>query len=157
MTAPLTPYADSARRWVETLVSFGNACEPDRRGIPTPMEFLLQHGRQFAPGPRMRRRRKAKRCFQNACHFARERGLVYVEGIASRYIPTEHAWCLDPATDTIIDPTWGHEGQDYFGVPIPDDVLDRVLYTTRVYGVLPSFWAWEEIHAILAAHFGAKP
>lgn len=154
----IEPHPGSARRWAETMVSFHQACGYQQRGgVLTPMEFLLLHGQQFAPGGKVRRRATPKQCFMNAYKLADRKGLVYVEGLATHIIPTEHAWCLDPASGRIIDPTWSDTGLDYFGVPIPMEVLHRIMLRTEVFGVLSCWWVWEEVHAILAAHFGGGP
>jgi hypothetical protein len=85
--------------------------------------FVLFHGRPCIPQelPRGYRRRQMGQCFENAYRLARRRGLVYVEGFAARhesaFAPIHHAWCVEPGSALVIDPTWGY-GDAYFGVSI---------------------------------------
>lgn len=64
-------------------------------------------------------------CYDNAYWLAtRSKGeLRYVEGLATRYITTDHAWCVT-ANGTVVDPTWAELEGDikpsaYLGVVIP--------------------------------------
>jgi hypothetical protein len=90
-------------------------------------DFILKHGRKFSTGPRsFPRWGKLKECFKNALEAATLHGFVYCEGYASGVIPVLHAWCVDPKTGLVVDPTW-ENGTEYFGVPFQHSyVLDFV-------------------------------
>jgi hypothetical protein len=86
-------------------------------------QVVLIHGREYTPRllPKKYRRGFPGRCFQNAIELARRDDLVYVEGFAGRVgpIPLLHAWCVEPRSNFVIDPTWVEElGTTYLGVPI---------------------------------------
>lgn len=91
-------------------------------------EILIKHGRVFRPehalpvenpGP-------AKRCFHNSVEtaFAHDH-LTYVEGFASAFFPTEHAWCAD-ADGALYETTWDKPGDAYLGIPFKWDVVAQV-------------------------------
>ncbi|MFJ2114458.1 hypothetical protein ACIOEX_21630 [Streptomyces sp. NPDC087850] len=91
-------------------------------------EILVKHGRIFRPdralpveilGP-------AKRCFHNSMEAAFAFGhLTYVEGFASTFFPTEHAWCAD-ANGYLYETTWEKPGTAYLGIPFKWDVVAQV-------------------------------
>jgi hypothetical protein len=57
-----------------------------------------------------------RECFYNSLTLSIEHNLIYCEGYAlSKFIPTMHAWCLDPVTEEVIDTTWT-TGYSYLGV-----------------------------------------
>lgn len=79
--------------------------------------FIMQHGREWPTTSKsFPRWGEFKECFKNALEAAMLHDLVYCEGYAFSVIPTLHAWCIDPKTKTVIDPTW-EKGTQYFGVP----------------------------------------
>jgi hypothetical protein len=88
-----------------------------------PEELVLLHGRRYTPQPfpKVYRRGIPQACFENAYRLALNKSVFYVEGFAARCgpIPVLHAWCVEPESSLVLDPTWVEEpGMAYFGVPI---------------------------------------
>ena len=99
-------------------------------------------------------------CFRNAWHLALSGGYTYWEGygwipdIGS--LPLFHAWCVDDVTQAVVDPTWPEAGDAvYLGIPVPIDVLTKVLSDTGTFGVLDkgrgfesqiakTYWGWQQ-------------
>lgn len=85
--------------------------------------LILRHGIAFTDVLIRRPTMTPRQCFQNAAKTVlKRRRLVYVEGLAKALIPAQHAWVCTPE-GTVIDPTWGDSGSDYFGIPIRFDFL----------------------------------
>jgi hypothetical protein len=85
-----------------------------------PADFVLRHGRSYAPAPpRYRERGADKCCFGNAIMLAvKYPRLRYVEGFAvvpRIGIPVLHAWNVDDA-GRMVDITWRPVGAAYIGV-----------------------------------------
>lgn len=123
-----------------------------RQYAPAPLtkeELAAVRIAQRSVAPRM------KDCFRVATHLSWElAGAVYVEGFAtSGLLSVHHAWV--DYHGKVIDLTWRRDkrgkanphgqqfiygvwpdGWDYFGVPIPDKVLAKILRATGMYGVL---------------------
>jgi hypothetical protein len=84
-------------------------------------DFVLKEGREYrpAPLPKTYRRRPIGQCYANSQLLAFQRKLIYVEGYALdariKMMPFMHAWCVEPGSDKVIDPTWGL-GLSYIGV-----------------------------------------
>lgn len=101
--------------------------------------FTLAHGKVHIaqPLPPQYKRGRMKECFRNAALLAtRSRLLCYAEGIAFRYIPIHHAWCVDKA-GRVIDPTWDNPMQaEYMGVEIPTAMLNAEIRLNGYWGVL---------------------
>lgn len=94
------------------------AVEADRVDWPASWALAVRHRTQM------------KACFQNCRRIALKKPRYqYQEGIATAIIPIEHAWLIDTSTGLLIDPTLCLDFRnqtravDYFGVPIPIDVL----------------------------------
>lgn len=118
----------------------------------SPQRVLLDHGLAFAPRvdlPKGVRRGPPQQCYANAYRLARRRPDVYtyVEGMAFRLIPVEHAWCVD-REGRMVDPTWRPLGasfdgaddrREYFGIPLRLDYVRRVRADSRLHTVL---WNW---------------
>jgi hypothetical protein len=104
--------------------------------------FVLRNGRHFKPSPRIGRKRRAHRCFENAALFVRDRREQYmppqyVEGFTlAKDLPVRihHAWVTMHGDDA-MDPTLDAEGREYFGVVMDWDTLDREINGNGVYGV----------------------
>lgn len=114
----------------------------------SPAELILQHGQKFEA--RFQRARRGPRgfCYANAFQYAeRTKGAIYVEGFACNAIPTEHAWCIRDGK--IVDPTWGSEGRDYFGVALSLDTVRKVQHVTGVWGAFTAWWRWSRVLPIL--------
>lgn len=81
-------------------------------------------------------------CFRNAATLAlspRSR-LIYCEGFAhTGLIPTLHAWVMTFDGRT-IDPTWGLEGIEYYGVAIRRDYLSKIVNRSEFWGSLIDCW-----------------
>jgi hypothetical protein len=95
--------------------------------------YVIEHGRPFTgiKRPKGYRRRAEKQCFHNAAMLAIEGKGTYVEGYAvspTSGILIHHAWVT--ADDArAIDVTWTDPEQAaYFGVPIPNIVLAKLLF-----------------------------
>ncbi|WP_274916963.1 hypothetical protein [Streptomyces sp. WZ-12] len=82
-------------------------------------EVLLEYGRVFRPelavpvsepGP-------ARRCYHNSAEVSVAEGLTYVEGFASSFFPTEHAWCVNE-DGALLETTWESVGTSYVGLPV---------------------------------------
>ena len=118
-----------------------------RTPIRTPHQLLLEYGQTFAPTTTLPRGVKpgaVSHCFWNAYSLAvRGRGKYrYVEGLAFRIIPVEHAWCIT-ADGTVVDPTWRaidpvlgeNDDREYFGIPIRLNYVRRII-TPHCFNVL---------------------
>ena len=87
-------------------------------------ELVLKYGQHFKPQPLPKHIRRGKMgdCYMNAFRISGPpkfggKGLIYCEGYATSGLAViEHAWCVDPKTGCVIDPTWT-DGTEYFGVP----------------------------------------
>ncbi|MDJ0463194.1 hypothetical protein [Streptomyces sp. H27-C3] len=99
-------------------------------------EILKTYGRVFHPesalpvenpGP-------SRRCFHNSMEatFAHDH-LTYVEGFASAFFPTEHAWCAD-ASGSLYEPTWDKPGTAYFGIPFKWEAVAQANETNHFIG-----------------------
>lgn len=97
--------------------------------IPTPPEFkfknffdfVVQMGRpyDYAPLPSRFQKMTPKQCFFNATILALKKKLIYVEGYAmfeNIGITIQHAWCVMPKSNIVIDPTTD-SFRYYYGVP----------------------------------------
>lgn len=83
-------------------------------------EFVLKNGQPYenAPLPRKYPRLVPRECYCNSVVIAAMYGLIYVEGYALGVIPVLHAWCVEPGSNKVIDPTWTDDlRKDYFGIP----------------------------------------
>lgn len=116
---------------------------------------VLEKGQQFenAPFEGYGRRRRAKRCYDNALNLATDHDLRYVEGFGLSGLDMErrrnngerwylthsiwrHAWCID-AKGKVVDPTWEyHENTQYMGAIIDIDFAWRKVESTGYYGVI---------------------
>lgn len=87
-------------------------------------DFLLQHGKFFAPRPMPAGMWKGppRVCYGNAIILGTIQGFRYVEGYAvpkfdtGNFFPVEHAWNTDAEGRVALDPTWDEPGIAYFGV-----------------------------------------
>lgn len=119
-------------------------------------DFLLKHSRIWDahPCPEAWARGAPRECYRNAGTLALAHPeLTYVEGVATSFIPTAHAWCVTP-DGQVVDPTWANPGQcAYLGIPFKTEFLKRRLVDTEVWGIIgehipprctrptrPSFW-----------------
>jgi len=135
-------------------------CVPNR--IVTP--FVKQYGRLFQPQrlPPNYRRGAWKACFANSYRMALRHGFVYVEGYAiSSDTGTGclHSWCVD-RQGMVLERTWGHPGNAYFGIPFQTQFLRRTIDARRrslgdkvYFGLLDDYEArWP-----LIKHLGDSP
>jgi hypothetical protein len=112
-------------------------------GAPALLEqAVLLSGENFHPIPYPESMRgEEKQCFCNATKLVLEdpENLTYVEGFAVRRrlaLPIHHAWCVNKSNQ-VIDPTWTKpEECSYFGIKIPQEILERRMIETGFYGVL---------------------
>jgi hypothetical protein len=85
---------------------------------------ILKWGREFpaAPLPEYVERGTPRECFQNCLNIADDANLIYCEGFAIRPslgMLIHHAWCIDPDTEEVVDPTWERpEECKYFGIDL---------------------------------------
>lgn len=121
------------------------ANQAPRNGYTSLDEFLLRNGREFpAPvptppdwvGPDYPRQ-----CYRNAALAAKllPRRFVYCEGYATTKtlcLPLLHAWLLDVETLQTIDPTWGQEGAEYFGIAVKLSFVRRAWRKAGHYGLI---------------------
>ena len=106
-------------------------------------DFILQNGHPFIPAPLPKdiSRGIMKECFRNAFMLmAAHSELIYVEGYASGVIPVYHAWCVDQK-GKVVDPTWGDDGQVYFGVPFSSGFVREQTLKSKKYGLID---AWDQ-------------
>jgi hypothetical protein len=112
-------------------------------------DFLLQHGKQYAPRPKPKGYKygRLKDCFRNAGSLALENPetLTYVEGYAFGYLfPVHHAWVVDK-DDQVIEVTWRTRGKfgiqptDYWGVPFSVDLLEASIALSEFWGVFTDY------------------
>ncbi|WP_177215262.1 hypothetical protein [Tranquillimonas alkanivorans] len=91
---------------------------------PAMIQFLREAAtsRCGSPLPSGMRRGSMRYCFQNSGDAAWRHGLLYCEGIARHPdVPMEvhHAWCMDPKTGRVVDPTWKKpEDCTYLGIAV---------------------------------------
>ncbi len=115
-------------------------------------DFVLQNGFQFSPAQcpdEFADEAQPKACFKNAMILAIEHGLIYVEGYAtiSVGIAVNHAWCVSPDTNLVIDPTWKYDNNtEYFGVPIKTQYIIESFEKSQQYSVIDN---WEKRWPIL--------
>jgi len=90
-----------------------------------PWKFVKKYGREMKWQPvSSLKLGRMKECYHNAYHLAAKEGYAYCEGQAIGYanFPQHHAWCLDPKSGYVIDPTWpqSYEGEVpyYYGVAL---------------------------------------
>lgn len=102
-------------------------------------DFLLKHSRIWdaRPCPEAWAQGAPRECYRNAGTLALAHPeLTYVEGVATSFIPTAHAWCVTPAGQ-VVDPTWANPGQcAYLGIPFKTEFLKRRLVDTEVWGII---------------------
>ena len=122
----------------------GHQAHLKARGMTTPAQFQLDHGKSYPFGPHSfaGEREAQHECFKNAGRMALEDpSLTYVEGYVSVHgVPLEHAWVIDPQ-GRVIDPTISVRPGDtsvkgYYGVPIRTDYLRRTVLQKGTWGVL---------------------
>lgn len=107
-------------------------------------ELVLKYGQHFKPQPLPKHIRRGKMgdCYMNAFRISGPpkfagQGLIYCEGYAtSGPFVIEHAWCVDPKTGCVIDPTWAN-GTEYFGVPFDFTFVCKTIARKGTSGV---FW-----------------
>lgn len=124
LLAPLCLQADLARR-------------PEQPSPPKDWrycswaELVLAEGRLFDACPAeatwmvpKKHRGTLGTCFESATSYSQHAG-VYVEGWAiapgdvATVMGTEHAWCSQPDSTAVLDPTWSPGmGTVYFGLPV---------------------------------------
>jgi hypothetical protein len=102
--------SESDRALIEYLAAldaFASAQNSRDTAYRSPAQLMLNHGVFYRPAPLPDGvpPGELKQRFRNAAHLALDTDLVYVEGYALSLIPVEHAWCVDPATGVVVDPT----------------------------------------------------
>lgn len=122
------------RDYLRQTIAAGNMLE-GWRGHGLVAQWLLDNGRVFerwSPLPARVKRGPMKACYRNALKLAQRPGgrYVYMEGYATHYIGTQHAWCYDRKTGLVVDPTWA-DGIDYIGVPVKAGYAAAMLRRNR--------------------------
>lgn len=86
--------------------------------------FVLKCGFDYIkqPLPSNYERGYPKHCFHNSYDLAVEEGLIYVEGYAAGIIPIQHAWCIEPGSNKVIDVTTDALAE-YVGIPFKMDYV----------------------------------
>ncbi len=102
-----------------------------------PYDFVAKFGQPFEwqPKPANCPDMAPKECWRNACLHALNHGLIYVEGLATRpgrCIPIHHAWCVEPNSRKVIDPTpSGREFRIFVGIPFTLDFVHQIVAETE--------------------------
>jgi hypothetical protein len=136
--APTTPAEESVQEYLRARLWFvRDKPIPEGWSYKGPHDLLMQHGTFYDPSVILPDEWSGvitaypKYCFDNAYRLARaSKGrLRYVEGVALRFIPCDHAWCITE-DGTVVDPTWAELDGDikpsaYFGIVIPLPVMVR--------------------------------
>jgi hypothetical protein len=107
-------------------------------------DFMLEKGKEFKEHFTLnykdrkvldwlqRRRPKIKGCYYNSQMLILDnKELKYFEGFATTKtlgLPLEHAWCV--YKDKIVDVTWKENGDEYFGVEIPIELVRKTICDT---------------------------
>ena len=117
----------------------------------SPLGLLKEYGREYGERRAWRKMYKIKQCYRNAYMLACKRGWTYCEGYATRYISTEHAWCIDN-DGRVVDPTWSdklHTGEtvtpDYFGIAFDWEFHQEIMLKTQTHSIFAAWWKWESI------------
>ena len=86
-------------------------------------------------------------CYRAAYQLAESDSIfIYCEGYAASEqlsIPLAHAWCVNRETREVYDPVWNTKrtrGNAYCGLPMNLDFVGKVIFHTKMYGVLDSLW-----------------
>jgi hypothetical protein len=121
------------------------------QGMVTKSEWLMKHGRFFAPRrlPAGYRHGTLKECYSNSSQLAIKRGLTYCEGLllssAGNLLP--HAWCLD-GDQRLLEVTLKEPGRSYFGVAFSTSFLqshEQPLIDEVVFATSPADdWKWKK-------------
>lgn len=137
----------------------GGVRNGDRPRFFSIAQFVSRYGRVFEwrPKPPEIRQGVVKMCFENAYQLARkDRSLTYVEGYATRIIPTHHAWVVTP-DGIVIDNTWAEgqydDGRAYFGVPFGIEYVRRRRKEQRATGGISVMDDWQNHHPTLRTEF----
>ena len=114
-----------------------------KNGAETSMEeFVLKNGEYFDSGiiPAAKykpRNTRKKECFRNAYYLATDNQLIYCEGFAiNDSIPCNHAWCVDPKTNKVVDPTWKELDCVYYGIKFDMEYVGKTLAKRKVWGLI---------------------
>lgn len=137
-----------------------------RTDIVSPAMLIANHGRVYEPSFARCGRGEIKQCYNNAADLAiADLSLTYVEGWATSDVglAVEHAWCVNKR-GRVVEPTWRGDGMPkgiaYYGIPVPTNVLTKVLVATKSSGVFAQWFNWNIIEPLLRREmpelFGGK-
>ncbi len=103
-----------------------------------PWKFLAAHGTlmTWQPLPSTVKLGPMKECFQNALNLSLKEGYAYCEGLAvDNDYAQHHAWCLDPKSGHVIEPTWPQPFENvtpyYFGVALDLEFVKKMAKAGR--------------------------
>ena len=131
-------------------------CAPAKVRV-RPLElYVLEHGHFFGKWSQPHEQLPRKECYANAARYAQEHDYLYAEGLAMGIIPVHHAWCVDPFTGLVHDPTWWQfdwhhddgRAPTYFGVLLSAADLWRYIGQTGYHSLFDG--NYEAVYELLA-------
>lgn len=128
---------EGTRGFLEATVAAIGQTHHQIEGYSCLQDFVLRHGQAMGDSTKSRvKRGRMGYCYANASRLAmRNPEYIYCEGYAAVVFPVMHGWCVN-RDGQVVDPTWGEDGVDYFGIPIKRKYLMRALAIQGSYGLI---------------------
>jgi len=132
--------------------------EPD---IVSAAMLISRHGIMYPPKFGRCEAGPVKNCYGNAAQLAiADSDMTYVEGWATSDVglSVEHAWCVKRGR--VYEPTWTGRrdrpgrfarpyGVAYYGMPVPAELLIKVMQLTKTQSVFAQWHNWDRILPLL--------